>query len=495
MKIKIFFMTAFLVLSFQSCSNWLDVTPKDTIAEDDLFKVATGYRNALNGVYKQISSNSLYGRELSWGMVDVLGQCYDSYGLYAFHPYSKLSSYKYTDKNTKPYFESVWTTAYNAIANCNNIIGRIHNEENAKFKGGELEKNLIQGEAIALRGFLHFDLLRLYGAAPIVESTEKYIPYYDKYPSLGEPKKGVVEILNKVITDLKEAQSLVAQYDTTSVQNKELLRSRYRFSTDGFSSSAPVDLFYTHRGYRMNYYAITAMLARVYNYAGQHSLAAEEAQEVIDATFSSYPLFTFTPFENSKIDRKLTGDLIFTLSNPKLYDDYRSFYVGTESVTSTPLLLYTDYGDLFDDKADCRLNLMDKVGYMDVTSNKNVAPPSKSNDQTLNESLDQIADMLPIIRMSEMHLIIAENHANKSDFVAAANAIDIVRAGRNCTKGELSITDFKSFRTNLIKEVNREFFGEGQLFFYYKKFNVKPSSSMKDLKLFIIPIPESEEIN
>lgn len=492
MKIKIFFISAIMLLSFQSCSKWLDVSPKDTIAEEDFFKVGTGYRNALNGVYKQMSSSSLYGQELSWGMVDVLGQCYDVYDIYNLNPYYKLADdYDYTSKETKPYFESIWKTAYNTIANCNNIVGKIQDEPNSKFKGGELEKDLIQGEAIAVRAFLHFDILRLYGAAPIANDNEKYIPYYDKYPSLGAPRVSVKEALDKIIVDLKKAQEFVAQYDTTDLRRVQLLSTLHRFTAINIKDIT-IDLFFTHRGYRMNYYAITAILARVYNYAGKHAEAAIEAQKVISATSENIPLFSFTTFEASKKDRKLTNDLIFTLSEPKLYDNYNTYYIGTKSGTSTPLVLdnYTDdWNDLFSDKSDCRINLVEALNsYGSITSNKNV--PTKST----TEEAKMIEDMLPIIRMSEMHLIIAESHAANGDFVAAATAIDIVRMGRNCMKGQLSIYDFESFRSELISEANREFFGEGQLFFYYKKHNVKPSN-MRNLNSFILPRPDAEEVN
>lgn len=43
------------------CSNWLDVIPEDSVDEKDLFSTGEGYRNALNGVYRQMSQTSMYG--------------------------------------------------------------------------------------------------------------------------------------------------------------------------------------------------------------------------------------------------------------------------------------------------------------------------------------------------------------------------------------------------------------------------------------------------
>ena len=48
---------------------------------------------------------------------------------------------------------------------------------------------------------------------------------------------------------------------------------------------AEEDVFFAFRGYRMNYYAITAILARVYFWNGEYELAYNEAKEVLDATY------------------------------------------------------------------------------------------------------------------------------------------------------------------------------------------------------------------
>lgn len=487
MKIKIYFISALLLLSSASCTNWLDVTPKDTIDEDDFFKVGTGYRNALNGAYKQMSSTSLYGRELSWGLLDALGQCYIPYSLETGHPYYIIANeFEYKDVKTKPYFEAIWTKAYNTIANCNNLIGRIVSEDNHKFKGGEVEKNMILGEAIALRAFMHFDILRLFAAAPIMESKDLYIPYYESYPNLGEPNMTTDVVLEKVIRDLKEARAMVEKFDLMDAQHIGWLHYNRRFTTNAGSSSVySSDIFYTHRGYRMNYYAITAVLARAYNYARKYDLAAEEAQNVIDAKDNmKQSLFEFTPKSDVIGNRKLSHDVIFSLSYLKLYDDYRPYYIGDKTV-ATPLYINRDI--TFDDSGDYRLLLIDPMSYY-KTSNKNVAPISTNADSKMVE------DMLPIIRMSELYFIIAEKHANDGNFVAATTAIDMVRMGRNCTKGNLHITNYKSFVETLLSEIKREYFGEGQVFHYYKKYNTLLSYSMSE-ENFIIPRPESENIN
>mgnify|MGYP002228113051 FL=1 len=57
--------------------------------------------------------------------------------------------------------DTLWSSNYYAIANCNYLL------QNISKHGGVLSEKvrpLVEGEALALRAFLHFDLLR--GFAP-----------------------------------------------------------------------------------------------------------------------------------------------------------------------------------------------------------------------------------------------------------------------------------------------------------------------------------------
>ena len=143
-----------------SCSDWLDVTPSDSVIEQDLFKDATGFQNALNGVYESMAATTLYGTEMSFGLVDVLGQVYALKGLngdyYAgvtrYHYYYQAGQFQYeANDKVKSAFEGIWEEGYKTIANCNNIIKNIENLPAEKFMYGELERNMIKGEALAAR--------------------------------------------------------------------------------------------------------------------------------------------------------------------------------------------------------------------------------------------------------------------------------------------------------------------------------------------------------
>jgi starch-binding outer membrane protein, SusD/RagB family len=70
-----------IVLSFLllvSCEDWLDVAPASTLKQEDLFNSQKGYLDALHGVYMGLLDNGLYGRELTFGMLDAMGQYWTS---------------------------------------------------------------------------------------------------------------------------------------------------------------------------------------------------------------------------------------------------------------------------------------------------------------------------------------------------------------------------------------------------------------------------------
>ena len=126
MKIYHWIIACCLLLPLGGCSNWLDVIPEDSVDEKDLFSTGEGYRNALNGVYRQMSQTSMYGQQMSWGFIDVLGQLYNTQKLSNYSAYGIAGkNYAYRDETVKSVIQVIWSNTYNSIANCNNIVGRI----------------------------------------------------------------------------------------------------------------------------------------------------------------------------------------------------------------------------------------------------------------------------------------------------------------------------------------------------------------------------------
>ena len=95
------------------CSDFLDVQPKDKQSEKQLFSTRGGFYMAVNGIYNKVASTALYGKNLSYELVDVISKRYSP--LQANTYLTALSSFDYADNSVQTGVSNTWTAAYNTI--------------------------------------------------------------------------------------------------------------------------------------------------------------------------------------------------------------------------------------------------------------------------------------------------------------------------------------------------------------------------------------------
>ena len=147
------FSLGIVAMIFSSCSDWLDVRPSDEIKEEFLFETGNGYRTALNGIYRKLSTQDLYGQNLSWGIVDALGGMYNMDGVSSVgggYAIQKISTRAFKDIELVSTTNAMWEAAWNIVANCNNLIQQVESADTTLFYKGEEERNMIWGEAIEI---------------------------------------------------------------------------------------------------------------------------------------------------------------------------------------------------------------------------------------------------------------------------------------------------------------------------------------------------------
>lgn len=466
-----------------SCSDWLDVAPSNQVNDKEMFSTGDGYRNALNGIYLKLSGSSMYGRELSWGFIDVLGQHYltDGNFMKASSTYKKASDYKYDDSDVKSVISAIWSTGYNDIANCNNLIRQIGTENPLLFAKGEMEKNMIWGEALAMRAFIHLDMLRMFAPAMEVDDHKAYIPYVDTYPTTSTTYGTNTEILSKIEKDLKDAKDLLATCDTIA-EHKVWMSTGYRMLASGTTNDLPDDVFFAYRGFRMNYYAVTAMLARTYCWAGRYEDAFKQAKEVADASYqnssSMEHFFDFEKASQLSTNLKDYNSLLLAFSSTTLTEDYLT-YVTKQSDSANPLLMLDADVAYEGSKEDQRgIALLGTMG------------GSRYSTKHTIKAKEAGSDMIPIIRLSEIYYIMGEYYARNNDWKMAGDMLGAVRSARGIISKSLALGSMDEFKTELLKEVRKEFVGEGQLFFQQKRLNVKPV----DKAVFVFGRPDNENI-
>ena len=101
---------------------------------------------------------------------------------------------------------------------------------------------------------------------------------------------------------------------------------------------------------------------------------------------------------------------------------------------------------------------------------------------------------MPLMRVAEMFLIRSEVQYRQGEADKALATLNDVRVARNLTRLTRQPDDFL---LELIREYRREFLGEGQLFFLYKRLNrteilYYPEVDAVAEKLYTFPLPISE---
>ena len=424
-----FISFAFAALTLSSCSDWLDLYPSDEIKEEYLFSSGDGFRTATNGIYRKMATFDLYGSNLTWGILDAWAQSYyiDQFpSIGGGTAMRKIASLEFKNTELVPVTDAMWNAAWNVVANCNELAQQAAKADPSIFYGLDGERQMILGEAIGLRAFIQFDLLRIYAPSPssvgFKEDKRTFIPYVNTYPSYLNDHQTVSYCLEQIITDLKEAQRILKDVDEDSD-----MRANYRFHIAAVSEK----LFAGSRGYRLNYYAVTAELARVYLYAGKNAEAYAEAKKIIDEESKTgyFKASTnSTGFRNGNM--KMYNDIIFGLYSPKELvewdqeinhatdGDSQESYLCLDSDVAKDL-----YGDEID--SDWRFNyqLEEKYyGYYYRTL--------KYYKQTENKSEGKISNRtLPMIRMSEVYYIAAEAIFDTNP-KEAQGYLELVKKGR-----------------------------------------------------------------
>lgn len=469
------------IVFFSSCGNWLDVEPSDQVSEEQQYSKAEGFYNQLNGIYKTVASQNLYGKELTWGFLDVLAQYYnmetsecENYG------YRNGAVFKYEDKEVKPYFDRFWEKMYNTIANCNNLIQNVTIADSTLFPLRTFEQRCIEGEARALRAMLHFDLLRMYAPAPRVDSTGKYMPYVDVFPTHIPLNIPTNEFLAKVQQDLMEAHKLTANYDTIYRGNISNITYRLGLTTDG-----TLPRFMNHRGYRLNHYAIKGLLARVALYRGNKEEAIYWAKE----TLKYRKWFPFNAGYEIEYDHnvKLYGDVLFAL-----YNNNATKYEQEEN-TGTSRMVANDFYTLFTDEDEYD----SRRWQWREESDGEMVPVKFKKVESADPMINICNLMLPMIRMSEMYYILAECYYEK-DKTKAETYLNAVRNARDCDSELPETSSQDDFNHLILRDLMRELYGEGQLFFFYKRLGMDALGYGEDKiqygKHYVFPIPESNDI-
>ncbi len=412
-NISAFSLIAATVIMISSCAKLKQMSPTG-VQSQQLFKDSTGLSEALTGLYSSLEVQEYYG-------ADYLMLCdlnsdngvaggYNNTLLNEFGAFSVSASNNYTT--------NTYVAIYKTIATANAIL----TGESTVTGASTQYLNTVKGQALALRGMAHFDLLRAFGYH--WDPTSAFgIPVVTSVQSSGSvvPRSTVAATYTAILNDLNQAASLLS----------------------GDADRSPNYI---------NPAIINALLARVYLYKKDYANAAKYATLVInDGAYTVLNQNTFQTMYTTKNSSESVFELPFDQQNQSGYNATTYARLGAAS-TEVLFLANTDLSDFLTNRTgDLRANLV-------------AIDPSGSYYRTLKYSSDLVQKDNPayVIRISEMYMIRAEALGR----INGLADINMIRTNRGLAPlGPSDVPDDPTYAQAVSDEDRAEFNFEGHRYF------------------------------
>lgn len=480
--------------SLTSCSDWLDVSPKTEVREGDLFSSEAGYRNAMSGVYILLGQKPLYGVQASMFVPEFLAHTWASPSERTDPSAFYLAKNDYTNSNVETTLDDLWSNYYTAIAQINNILTNLQGSS-VSFSG--TQRQMMEGELYGLRAFLHLDLLRFYGPMPDgADGSQLCIPYVKELTNdVAKLKSESYDAVKAdILSDLDKAESLLAVSDPI-VETKASADDPDR-SDDADDTDVDLSENEIYRQLHFNYWAVIGAKARYYYWIGDKEKAVEYAKKVIEVkdkagkqVFSLCDEAYYSAHSNANLTMKM--EQLYGVYNSSFLDDIYQEY-------------YSNSHPLFTQKEEYVKTAYESTLYPDDIR-------FKGSRYWKNQMADNAAvseyhflkyqhngswygyNTMPVMRLSEMYFILFEDASlteMKPYFVTWR-----LSRGLDASLDE-TLTSEPVVVSRMEKEWRKEFMGEGQMFFFYKKHNYSayswPTSYTVPVGAYQLPKPKSQ---
>jgi hypothetical protein len=469
-----------LLLLVTSCNKFLDVKPKTQITEEEQYSTRQGFTDALFGIYQGAAKPDSYGKHLTFGLLEILAQRYENKST-GTTLYYNIARYNYTDPQVQKVTDSVFNNNYASIAQANYLL---KNVDNGILD--ETTKAIIKGESLGMRGFLHFDLIRLFSNSynDGANASSPSIAYLKDFTVKPSERLKLGDALNACEADLKEAEQLL--FTNQNIDQIALNQG-----------STSADLFLQFRQNHLNYWAVKATLARLYLFKGDKVNALKYALEVINSN-----KFTFVNQTTLNVDATALGSDL-TFSSEHIFSVYVSrlktmvdilfkaqtsvgetddFWSTRTNLNATYQTTLPNYG------TDVRSPIASKSLWSELSTSILYSKKFWSdNDKNVKQRL------IPVIKLAEMYYIAAESAPSVEQGAAYLNVVRVARLIPALSPAPASPA---SLDAEIQLEYRKEFYGEGQLWFYYKRKGVTiiPNALVSPMSntQYTIPLPLTE---
>jgi len=456
--------------AFVSCKKTVDLDPTHTVNGEEYFTKIDDYDFSLTGAYQRLKQNSLYsgvnGGSLFLSSVDIAGDNLRP-GPTNLGNLNTMFRWNYTAGSGVT--EGGWDAAYNVIQQANVTLRGIQ-----RFRASDpLKVNRIEGQARALRAFMHFEIFRWWAPNYDPAATTLGIAYADTFDIERKPARLTVQqSYNRIENDLKIARAMLSNTD----------REIQDLQGAGGKGRAYIDTL-----------VVDAMLARMYLYSKQWDSAIKYATYVINEKPLASPDEFLLLWQDASSEEVIwsinyeagNAALIREIFKPDPKDETED-ELSWRPITTLPGL----YG-ANDVRVPAYFNVRLVQGSAYLVPNKYFAKVSAPlPDGVLNYK---------VFRTAEMYLIRAEARANKG-LANALSDLNTLRTARGAAIGAESGT---ALLNAIQTERRKELFIEGHRFFDLKRTTrtinrtqgCSPYCSLtSDNRAWALPIPQAEII-
>lgn len=284
-SVKYFALLSLGLLSFSSCEDFLDVTPKGQLTEDIYFADEAKIEDAVAQVYSFL--NWRYYR-LGGMYFATHEMCADDFVVGSFADFTAFRNFEYLTNNV--YLERYWDQWYGYINDCNTVIDYTKERTSDRCV-------LAEAQARFFRAYHYFDMVRVFGDVPL----------HDHVPTMAEaniPKSSETDVYKLIISDLEYA---VAHLKT---------HAEWGEAGNGRVSKETAE----------------GVLARVYLTLQNYDKALEYAENIIGGSYSLYADYRelYAPRNVYSCENMLPGHFTYQIINGR----FRNPYVEYQGIPS-----------------------------------------------------------------------------------------------------------------------------------------------------------------
>ena len=429
---------------FTACKKTLDVEPQQTIDAGTALQDDQDVSSLIVGGYSILGGGSLYGTNLLM-LPDLIGGDGTATWRGTFQSPRQITNKTMTRDNADA--NLTWTAAYNAINTANIVLNSLNIVKDPDLK------TQLEGEALFIRGIMHFELVRLYalpwgatagnsqlGVTIKTKPTNTEAEAFEKVP-----RSTVKEVYDLVIADLTKAVTLLPE------ENEK----------------------------RASKYAAIAFLSRVYLQQGNYAAALAAADEVIESG-----LFKLNASVSAVFSNKNTAESIWEIqqneqnnagtSNNGMATFYASLPgIGRADVRVTASFVSSNY----------------PAGDLRQTEWYYIGTGARPGN-TYTSKWKSFSQNLPIIRIAEMYLARAESNLVLGSAIGATPGEDLAQMKNSIRTN--STAPANPTLDDVRKERLIELAFEGQRIHNLKRLQLPTGSFPWNDNKLVFPIPQRE---